>query len=318
MKAFNIGYGAVGALLAVSVALTGTYGLPKADREIYDTAIELEEKMQQNGFVEFAPSRFKVRFFNGKSDYVVKDGEVTKEEAAFNTFVGTTSEIDGEYQVILPTYENFSDMFSLLDTAQSATGGEMSFGEENYTTNAHVATLWHEAFHAWQVTNWGEEIDAACIKAGLAADEQIEQIVLNEIDSNKQLVVSFSEEMELLIKAYETDDVEEKKQFVTEALAVADEREKQLGKKVAFVENYYEMVEGSARYVEAEAYRMLEGDEVWRETYLGTFTYTNGSGKYYDMGMYKCLLLDQLMPDWKDYFCVTDSLNDYLHSAVGA
>ena len=104
MKAFNIGYGAVGALLAVSVALTGTYGLPKADREIYDTAIELEEKMQQNGFVEFAPSRFKVRFFNGKLDYVVKDGEVTKEEAAFNTFVGTTSEIDGEYQVILPTY----------------------------------------------------------------------------------------------------------------------------------------------------------------------------------------------------------------------
>ena len=50
MKVFEIGYGAVGVLLVASVALTGTYGLEKVDREIYDTAIELEEQMQENGF----------------------------------------------------------------------------------------------------------------------------------------------------------------------------------------------------------------------------------------------------------------------------
>lgn len=318
MKAFKIGYGAVGVLLAASVALTGTYGLPKVDREIYETAIDLEEKMQQNGFVGFAPSEFKIRFFNGKSDYVMANGEVTKEEAAFSTFVGTTSEIDGEYQVILPTYDNFSEMFSLLDTAQSAAGGEMSFGEDTYSTNAHVATLWHESFHAWQMTNWEEDIETAYAKAGLTEEDSMSDMILNEVDSDEQLVVSFSEEMELLIKAYETKDVEEKKQLVTEALALADKREEQVGEKVAYAENYFEMIEGSARYIEAEAYRLLEGEAAWNETYFGTFTYSNGTGKYYDMGMYKCLLLDELMPEWKDDFCVTDRLDDYLYRAVGA
>ena len=318
MKAFKIGYGAVGVLLAASVALTGTYGLPKVDREIYETAIDLEEKMQEHGFVGFAPSEFKIRFFNGKTDYVVTDGKVAKEEAAFNTFVGTSSKIDGEYQVILPTYDNFADMFSLLDSAQSAAGGEMSFGEDTYSTNAHVATLWHESFHAWQMTNWEDDIEKAYAKAGLTEEDEIDQMILNEVDSNEQLVVSFSEEMELLIKAYETTDMEEKKQLVADALVIADERAEQTGEKVAYAENYFQMLEGSARYVEAEVYRLLEGDEAWNETYFGTFTYSNGTGKYYEMGMYKCLLLDELMPEWKDDFCVTDSFDDYLRSAIGA
>lgn len=317
MKVFEIGYGAVGVLLVASVALTGTYGLEKVDREIYDTAIELEEQMQENGFAGFAPSDFKIRFFNGETDYVVADGEVTKEEAAFSTFVGTTSKIDGEYQVVLPTYDNFSDMFSLLDTAQSASSGEMSFGEATYSTNAHVATLWHESFHAWQMTNWEDEIKATFTAAGLSESDNMTDVILNEVDSKDELVVSFSEEMELLMKAYETEDLEEKKQLVLEALAVAEEREAQLSDKAAYSENYFEIVEGSARYVEAEVYRLLEGDEAWRETYFGAFDYTNGVGKYYEMGMYKCLLLDELMPEWKNNFCVTDSLDDYLGSAVG-
>lgn len=106
MKKFAIGYGTVGMLLAVSVGLTGTYGLSKTDREIYDTAMNLEEQMQENGFMGFTPEDYKIRFFNGKTDYVVADGKVTEEEAAFDTFVGTTSKIAGAYQVTLPTCQS--------------------------------------------------------------------------------------------------------------------------------------------------------------------------------------------------------------------
>ena len=317
MNLFRIGYGAVGVLLVTSVALTGTYGLPKVDQEIYDTAISLEEQMQKNGFAGFAPSELKVRFYNGKVDYVVADGEVTKEEAAFDTFVGTTSEIDGEYQVIVPTYDNFSGMISLLGSAQSGSEGELSFGEDTYSTNAHVATLWHESFHAWQMTNWEEEVEVAYTEAGLSIEDNLTDIVLNEIDSNDVSVLSFCEEMELLKKAYETEDLEEKKQLVIEALAVEEEREAQLSEKAIYAENYFEMVEGSARYIEAEVYRLLEGEEAWQEVYFGEFAYENASGKYYEMGMYKCLLLDELMPEWKNDFCVADSLDDYLGRAVG-
>lgn len=318
MKLYRIGYGAVGVLLAISVVLTGSYGLAKVDREIYKTAMGIEEQMQENGFTGFMPSEMKVRFFDGTKDYVVADGKVTKEEAAFDTFVGTTSKIDGEYQVILPAYDNFSQMFSLLDTAQGVTEGEMDFAENTYTTNAHVATLWHEAFHAWQMTNWENEVNEACVAAGFSPEDNMTDIIRNEVDSNDKLVVSFSREMELLRNAYETADVEEKKQLIIEALNVADERKAMVSAKAAYAEEYFQMVEGTARYVEARAYLLLEGDAAWKETYFGDYTYEKGNGKYYEMGMYKCLLLDELMPEWKDGYCVTDSLDNYLRSAVEA
>ena len=42
---------------------------------------------------------------------------------------------------------------------------------------------------------------------------------------------------------------------------------------------------------------------------MAPFTYQNGSGKYYEMGMLKCMILDQIAPDWKESFCVTTDLD---------
>lgn len=316
MKFFKQIYAAVGVVLVAGVAVTGSYGLPKTDREIYKTAIGLQEKMQENGFAGFVLEDKKVRFFDGTVDYVVTGNKIEKEEAVFDTFVGTTSKVDGEYQVILPTYDNFANMFALLGAAQSVADGSMQFSEDNYTTNAHVTTLWHEAFHTWQFANWESDIYVQMEAAGLEETDNIQEIVVNNIDSKEQLVVSFSGEMELLKAAYETEDIEEKKKLIAEALELSKERKKMLSEKEAYVEQYYEMFEGTARYVEAQAYLLLEGEEAWKETYLGEFSYSNGSGKYYEMGMYKCLVLDQLMPEWKTDFNVTDSLDDYLTNAI--
>lgn len=316
MKFFKQVYAAVGVVLAAGVAVTGTYGLSKTDREIYKTAIGLQEKMQENGFVDFVLEDKKVRFFDGTADYVVTGNKIEKEEAVFDTFVGTTSKVDGEYQVILPAYDNFADMFSLLGAAQSLADGSMQFSEDNYSTNAHVATLWHEAFHTWQFANWESDMYAQMETAGLEETDNIQEIVVNNIDSREQLVVSFFDEMELLKAAYETEDIKEKKKLTAEALELSKERKEMLSQKEAYVEQYYEMVEGTARYVEAQAYLLLEGEEAWKTTYFGEFEYSKGSGKYYEMGMYKCLILDQLAPEWKADFNVTDSLDDYLNNAI--
>lgn len=316
MKAFKIIYAVTGVVLLGSVLVTGSYGLSETDREIYSTALRIQDKMQENGFLGFSLEDKKVRFFNGTVDYVVSGENVRKEEAAFDTFVGTTSKIDGEYQVILPTYENFSEMLSLLDTAQAMAEGGTQFSEAEYNTNAHAATIWHEAFHAWQLTNWEEEIAIESEEAGLNETDDMQEIVVNNIDSKEAFVLSFSGEMELLAQAYHTENREEKKALTAEALEISKKRGQDLSEKEAYVEHYFEMMEGTARYVEAEAYRLLEGDTAWSNTYLGEFVYSNGSGKYYEMGMYKCLLLDQLMPDWKEDFSVTDSLDEYLYRAI--
>lgn len=316
MKLFKKLYAAAGVLLAAGVAATGTYGLSKTDLEIYHTAIDLQEEMQVNGFPGFCIEDKKVRFFDGSVDYVVWEGDVKKEEAAFDTFVGTTSKIDGEYQVILPTYEHFSDLFSLLGAAQSVGDGSMQFSEETYSTSAHVATLWHEAFHAWQFSCWEEEITAQAESAGMAPNDNMQEIIVNEIDSKEELVVLFSEEMELLQTAYETADLQQKKVLVADALEIAEARKGMLSEKEAYTEQYFEMMEGTACYVEAQAYRLLEGDAAWRQVYLGDFVYSNGTGKYYEMGRYKCLLLDQIAPEWKEDFSVTESLDDCLYDAM--
>ena len=200
--------------------------------------------------------------------------------------------------------------------AQTVADGSMQFSEENYSTNAHVTTLWHEAFHAWQFTNWEEEIFAQTKEAGITENDNMQEIVVKDIDSKDELVVSFSNEMELLADAYETTDLEEKKMLVSKALDISMERKSQLSEKNVYVEQYYETIEGTARYVEAQAYRLLEGEEAWRQMYLEEFAYSNGSGKYYEMGMYKCLLLDELTPQWKADFNVTVSLDDYLYQAI--
>lgn len=309
-------YGAFGIVLTAAVVLTGTYGLSETDRKIYDTALEIEGQMKEGGFPDFSPADYKVRFFNGDSDYVVADGKTTTEKAAFDTFVGTTSKIDGEYQVILPTYKNFSDMFDLLGTAQNVSEGTLGFGEENYSPNAHVATLWHEAFHAWQCTNWEMEIEEQSEAAGLTEEDNLEEVVVNEVDSDPAFVVSFSREMEFLREAYETADAEEKERLVREALALSGERRQQMSEKAAYAERYFQLMEGSARYVEGQAYLLLEGPDAWKENYLNAFTYTNGSGKYYTMGMLKCLLLKQLRPDWEKEFTVTVSLDEQLEHAI--
>lgn len=316
MRIFKKLYAVIGMLLTVSVLATGNYGLSKTDHEIYDMAMDLQENMQTKGFKGFVLEDKKVRFFDGTKDYVVFKGDINKEEAAFDTFVGTTSKIDGDYQVILPTYDNFSNMFSLLGAAQSVADGSMQFSEETYSIHAHVATLWHEAFHAWQLTNWEEEISAQAATAGITEKDDMQEIIVNNIDSKDELVVLFSGEMELLEKAYETANPGEKKALTAKALETAKKRKSLLSKRECYAEQYFEMLEGTACYIEAQAYRLLEGEEVWRQIYLGEFVYCNGTGKYYKMGMYKCLLLDQLSPEWKTDFSVTDSLDDYLYHAI--
>lgn len=317
MKIFHMLYGAAGVLLAAATVLTGNYGLSKKDMEIYDRAVGIEDAMAENGFCDFSPSDYKIRFFNGSCDYVVTEGEVAKEDAAFGTFVGTAYEIDGEYQVVLPTYENFSELFTMLNSVQSVSDGEMHFGEANYSGDAHAATLWHEAFHAWQLTNWADEVFARGEAADISEEGGYERIVVNEVDSDSEYVLSFSQEMELLQKAYESDDTEEKCRLTREALALAVEMEQGMSAQAAYVTQYFQTLEGSARYVEAQAYRLLAGEEAWSETYMGDFNYSNGAGKYYAMGMLKCLLLDQLAPEWKDDFTATADLDEFLQAAVG-
>ncbi len=306
----------VGIVLVILAIVTGTSGLSKTDREIYEKAIEVNQSVNGLGFTDFDISKYKVRFFDGDNDYVVSGEGIEKEDPALETFVGTTVEVEGEFQVLLPTYDKFSQMFTALSTAGNLTEGNFSFGESDYNKNSHIATLCHEAFHTWQFAEGFEKIEGMAKQAGITEDMSYSEIILNEVDSNKELVLLFEQEMELLFQALEQDNIEQKKELVEQVLNLHSKRDALLSPQAVFIEQYYETIEGSARYVEACIYKELEEQQKWSQTYMAPFSYENGSGKYYEMGMLKCMILDQLAPEWKESFDAVINLNILLQQEI--
>lgn len=325
MKTWKIIYAAMGAILAAGSIATAKYGLSEVNRSIYQDALSLDEKMQEFGFEDFSLKTMKVRFYDGDHDYVVQtdaEGSMTikKEKAILDVFAGTTVEADGQWQVLIPTYEQFSGLFDALEALgsyeQGMQEGSFAFSESDYSESSHAASIWHEAFHAWQAENWTEDVEKLMEQAeagsGDAGGNTREEIIVNEVDSDKELSGLFTEEMQLLMKAYQTEQTEEKKELVEKALEIAERRKEKLTPAAKAMEYFLENYEGSARYVESMAYRELEGDSAWQEIYLSEFRYENGSGKYYDMGMLKCVLLDQLAEGWQKEFSDGAGLDELL------
>lgn len=293
-------YGLIGAALIVSTVATSDFGLPKVDKDIYSKAVDLEET-DSFGFENFKLSDYKVRFYNGSCDYVAYADSITKENARFDVFVGTTIEIDGEYQVVVPTFKRFSKFINTLDTAESVIEGSTVNNDNEYTMDSHVSTIWHEAFHAWQFSRWERDIK------NLTNDiddngANSQENVLKSIDSNEEYVVSFNEEMALLHEAYNSDSIEVKKELINSIIDATDKRQAALNHAQNEVEYYLENIEGSAMYVESLTYKEIKGEDAFKEYYTSDFTYSDGTGKYYKLGMMKALLLDQVMPDWKNHF----------------
>ena len=104
--------------------------------------------------------------------------------------------------------------------------------------------------------------------------------------------------------------------MVLQALSIEAEREQELSDSANAMEYYLDNLEGSAMYVEGQVYRELEGDDAWKEYYMGEFQYENGSSKYYKRGMLKCLLLDQMMEGWQSQFSGTCGLSQLLEQIV--
>ena len=324
MKLLKIMYAASGIIFAADSIFTGEYGLSNVNREIYRTAISLDKDMQKLDFPGFSLADYKVRFYNGNCDYVVEAGQekAKKEDAVLDTFVGTSMEVDEEYQVLLPAYEKFSGMFDMLNAigtvSQGAGDGTLSFTEDTYSENAHAAVIWHEAFHVWQMEKWEKEIDELMEPVYAQRHdetEDIENIIVKEADEKPEAVNLFREEIGLLEKAYHAPD-NEKKEWIKKVLEISEKRKKLLSDSVSAMEFYFENTEGSAMYVEGQAYRFLEGEKAWEEHYMGEFEYENGRGKYYHLGMLKCVLLDEMMEGWQKKFDINCGLDELLQACI--
>ena len=305
----------LGLVLLFFTIRTASIGLDPADRKIYERAMALDARTGGFGFPNFSVHNYTVRISNGRMDEVVRNDEWHREKAAVDTLVATALKIGDEYEVILPTYRDFSTFFDFLNgLATTAASGEQ-FTVDSYSEEFHIATLFHESFHAWQfstMTAEGQEKMAHLMATG----EDAEEIVTQEIDSVPKHRQSLQNELKYLYTADRAKDRGELVAALAKALDEESARRERLSEAAVSAERFYETVEGTARYVESKTYLALTDVESYRRAYLNEDAYSKGTEKYYRIGMMKALLLDRLALGWQKDFALPDDLSERLRAAM--
>lgn len=292
-----------GIALVIGVIVTGTYGLPQEDLAIYRRAVALEEEGCNMGFSGFSFTDYPVAFYDGDQDYVIVwDGDgysVRRRKAVINFIAATAYPIEDHYEVLTPTIQKMSSLLNVLSM------GDMMYGAEE-----QIATLWHEAFHCYQVTCFTENINA------IGPAEIDEGIIVKEADANPQAVSLFRQQAQLLEDAVKEQDVDKIREYIVKYKELDEERKRLLTQEVIALEDYYIRVEGTARYIEACVYKMLVPEQ-FDSIYLDEISeYSGGCAKYYRTGMAQCMILDRLDPEWKNGFDFSQSVMDLIYSRL--
>ncbi len=290
----------IGIMLVTGVIATGTYGLSEEDIEIYERAVSIEDDF---GFDGFAITDYPVSFYDGDNDYVVvwENGEysINKRNPVMDFIVATAYPVDEHYEVLTPTIEKMSSLLGLL-----------SMGNGSYGAYEHVTTLWHEAFHCYQLTNYLENIENIPL---VAVDESL---IAENADTNEQAVRLFEQKSELLKKTVKTDDIDKIREYIVEYKKLDEERKTLLSDDVNSVEEYYTRIEGTACYIEACVYKSLLPDS-FEDNYIEAISeYGGGSGKYYKTGMAMCMILDTVNPEWKNGYDFSEPLINLIYTEL--
>lgn len=290
----------IGIMLVTGVIATGTYGLSEEDIEIYERAVSIEDDF---GFDGFTITDYPVSFYDGDNDYVVawenSEYSITRRNPVMDFIVATAYPVDEHYEVLTPTIEKMSSLLGLL-----------SMGNGSYGADEHVTTLWHEAFHCYQLTNYLENIENIPL---VAVDESL---IAENADTNEQAVRLFEQKSELLKKTVKTDDIDKIREYIVEYKKLDEERKTLLSDDVNSVEEYYTRIEGTACYIEACVYKSLLPDS-FEDNYIEAISeYGGGSGKYYKTGMAMCMILDTVNPEWKNGYDFSEPLINLIYTEL--
>ncbi|MDE5873699.1 MAG: hypothetical protein K2H07_07280 [Lachnospiraceae bacterium] len=298
----------IGIVLVIGVILTGNYSLSAEDKECYESAVKLQENIDKIGFKDFKLTDYPIAFCDGKHDYVMIPSDssycIQKRKPVLDTFAATVYEVNGHYEVIVPTKELMSSFMGVA-------------GDSEYNQNEQVATIWHESFHCWQFDNFEDNISG--LKGGHDFDEEGygEELIVKECDENDKAVDLYKEETELLKKATMQNDKEEIRRLMLQYKDIQEKRNALLDEMVQKLEDYYTSVEGSACYIEAMCckYNDIERFESYYMENINL--YIKGSSKYYYSGMAQCMILDNLDSTWKASYDFSQPLINVIYEKLG-
>lgn len=297
--------GILGVILLTGVLITAEYGLSKENIEVYEEAIALQTELKGIGFDGFDIEDYPMAFYDGEKDYVLtREGTgftITKRKALVDFIVATAYPVDGQFEVHTPTVEKMSSLVGIFGALEGA----------EYGKNEHIVTLWHEAFHCYQLTNYMPNIEAFCETA--VEESKIAQTV----DVNEQAVELYKQQTTLLEKAVKSEEIDKIKEYIVQYKELEDKRNQLLEGEIINLERYYTTVEGSACYVEAKVCKVLE-PERFEADYVNTISeYVGGTAKYYKVGMAQCMILDRIAPGWKEKYDFSKVPMELIYEILG-
>lgn len=186
-----LGFGLLTAWLA-----TGENGLSEENRQIYEQAIAMQEQIDTLGFRDFRLADYPVAMYDGKKDYVFNQGKIRERAPVMETFVGTAYPVEDHFEVLIPTIEQFDKLLSLAGGVEGMVTGS------GYGPEEQEATIWHEAFHAYQLTYYailGEKVTAEEMRMNLEESSQNGRVTKKQdekgkMDTEKEETEDISEE----------------------------------------------------------------------------------------------------------------------------
>ena len=271
----------------------------ETEKELYRQALSLQPHADSLGFEGFRLADHPIAVFTGGQDYVLQGDRVISREPVLDGFYGTVYEVNGRYEAFVPAWDELQKMIS-------GTGAEL-------TGSTYVAMLWHEGFHAWQLTHYNSinEIYKGLMSGEITFD-------LEGLDENASYRQLFLSEQRSLAKAIEAETLPEVLNLLYEWAELAEQYDGLMTETHRLAVDFFEMLEGSAYTVESQIYARLEGEQASKERYLHVNAdYNSGNFKYYKSGMMKLLLIERLNPNWQDGFSAEATLNTMLMELLG-
>ncbi|MBS4538397.1 hypothetical protein GOQ27_07965 [Clostridium sp. D2Q-11] len=324
MKKIFVIYGLIGVVLISSLIYLGFQGLSDKTEELYGKALDLSKEVEENLWKDFNFGDYPVAIRQRNTEYVFRKEEMRKRTPVLPVIACTAYPVDGEVNVFMLSKE---ELDTLGDFAEGI-GNEEEFlinqfglDKKKMIDEQYLSIMYHEGLHAYQLKYYEKNL------MNIAKDEYKEideKEVLRRVD--EEAIVSYYEkEGELLYQAITTQDDKESISLAKEYVSARKKRiqflEKHWKREELEVlkeqEHYYELVEGTAKYMEEQILKYLEREEIV-EKYLKTIKeLQEGKQKYYNTGMGICLLLDRFNISWKkDAFRNPIPLNERLEDAL--
>jgi hypothetical protein len=305
-KIFKLAYVLIGVLLAAGVLLTSMRGLPGVDIELYKKACALEDGRLEQIWPGLSVSRYPVAVRRGYAEYVIFNGDIRKRKPVLPVIACTAYPADDGVYILMPSK---SVMDSIGQIAEGFSAGfeealisRFSIDSKKMTDNQYISVLCHEAMHALQLSRWEETI--AALTRGIG-DSDIEARIV-EAESDPAVQNMCEKQADMLYRLVVSDDGRPDTESVREYIRMRKDTQALLSSKTGIDEDavkscadLYELLEGTARYVEARTALALSDEDLYGQ-YLTSLKETSyGREKYYRSGMGICMLLDRLDPGWK-------------------